>query len=55
VVTSPLAKDVTVTQPYVCQIRAQKHIEVRALEEGYLEGIHLKEGRRSNRARCCSG
>lgn len=44
VVTSPLIKDVTVTQQYVGQIRSQKHIEVRALQEGYLEPIQLKEG-----------
>jgi membrane fusion protein (multidrug efflux system) len=44
VVTSPAVKDVIVTQPYVCQIHSQKHIEVRALEEGYLEAISVKEG-----------
>jgi membrane fusion protein (multidrug efflux system) len=43
-VTSPETKDVIITQPYVCQIHAQKHIEVKALEEGYLEEIHVKEG-----------
>ena len=44
VVTSPKAKDVIITQPYVCQIRSQRHIEVRALEDGYLEEILVKEG-----------
>ena len=44
VVTRPQAKDVTLTQPYVCQIRSQRHIEVRALEGGYLESISVKEG-----------
>jgi membrane fusion protein (multidrug efflux system) len=44
VVTSPQAKDVVVTQPYVCQIRSQRHIEVKALEEGYLEAISVREG-----------
>lgn len=44
VVTGPLVKDVTVTQQYVCQIRSQRHIEIRALQEGFLEEIHLKEG-----------
>jgi membrane fusion protein, multidrug efflux system len=44
VVTSPLVKDVLVTQQYVCQLRSQRHIEVRALQEGYLEPIQLKEG-----------
>ncbi len=44
VVTSPLAKDVVVTQPYVCQIRAQRHIEVRAQAKGYLDDIRVREG-----------
>src|SRR5271157_5057205 len=44
VVTSPEAKDVIITQPYVCQIHSQRHIEVRALEDGYLEEILVSEG-----------
>jgi len=44
VVTSPEAKDVVITQKYVCQIHSRRHIEVRALEEGYLEEIKVKEG-----------
>src|SRR4051794_16138555 len=44
IVTTPDAKDVTVTQPYVCRIRSQRHIEVKALQEGYLEEIPIKEG-----------
>lgn len=44
VLTSPEVKDVTVTQPYVCQIRSRRHIEVKALQEGYLEAISVKEG-----------
>ena len=44
VVTSPVAKDVTSTQTYVCQIHSRRHIEVRALEGGYLEKIEVKEG-----------
>jgi membrane fusion protein (multidrug efflux system) len=44
VVTSPEAKDVTITQQYVCQIHSQRHINVRALEDGYLEKIPVKEG-----------
>ena len=44
VVTSPLEKDVTITQPYVCQIRSQRHITVKALQEGYLEEIPVNEG-----------
>lgn len=44
VVTSPEVKDVVITQPYVCQIHSRRHIEVRALDEGYLEAITVKEG-----------
>lgn len=44
VATSPIAKDVTVTQQYVCQIHSRRNIEVRALQEGYLEQIPVKEG-----------
>lgn len=44
VVTSPVRKDVVSTQPYVCQIHSCKHIEIRALEGGYLEDICVKEG-----------
>ena len=44
VVTSPLMKDITITQPYVCQIRSQKNIEVCPLVSGRLEQILVKEG-----------
>lgn len=44
VVTSAITKDVTTTQTYVCQIHSCKHIEIRALEPGYLEAIPVKEG-----------
>ncbi|WZO97742.1 efflux RND transporter periplasmic adaptor subunit [Isosphaeraceae bacterium EP7] len=44
VVTSPKAQDVTITQEFVCQIHSQRHINVRALESGYLESIMVKEG-----------
>ena len=44
VVTSPIAKAVTLTQGYVCQIHSQRHINVRALEGGYLQEILVKEG-----------
>ena len=39
-----MAKDVIITQQYVCQIHSQRHIKVRALENGYLEAIPVKEG-----------
>jgi membrane fusion protein (multidrug efflux system) len=44
VVTSPMHKDVLITQEYVCQIRSQNNIEVRPLQEGYLKEIYIKEG-----------
>jgi len=44
VVTSPKAKDVIITEQYVCQIHAQRDIKVCALENGYLEEIRVNEG-----------
>jgi membrane fusion protein (multidrug efflux system) len=44
VVTSPLVKDVIITQPFVCQIHSRNHIDVCALEDGYLMPIKVKEG-----------
>jgi membrane fusion protein, multidrug efflux system len=44
VVTSPKATDVIITQSYVCQIHAQHHINVCALQNGYLEEISVKGG-----------
>jgi membrane fusion protein (multidrug efflux system) len=44
VVTSPVVKDVVSTQRYVCQIHSRRHIDVCALESGYLEEIPVKEG-----------
>jgi membrane fusion protein, multidrug efflux system len=43
-VTSPLIRDTSVTRQYVCQIRAISHIELRALEKGYLQEIFVDEG-----------
>lgn len=43
-VTAPLLKDTLVTRDYVCQIKAIQHIEVRALEKGYLQKIYVDEG-----------
>ena len=45
-VTSPEAKDVIITQQFVCQIRSQHHIDVCALESGYLEAIPSRKARR---------
>ena len=43
-VTSPLRKDTDITSEYVSQIRAIQHIELRAQERGYLQGIFVDEG-----------
>lgn len=43
-VTSPLRRDTEVTREYVAQIRAIQHIELRAQERGYLQGIFVDEG-----------
>lgn len=48
--TSPLMADTVVARDYVCQIHSIQHIELRALEKGYLqdmlvdEGQHVREG-----------
>lgn len=44
-VTSPLKKDTSLTRDYVCQIRSINHIELRALEKGYLQKIYVDEGK----------
>jgi membrane fusion protein, multidrug efflux system len=44
VVTHPVAKDTTLLSDYVCQIRSIQHIELRALEKGYLQNIYVDEG-----------
>ncbi|MES2799342.1 MAG: efflux RND transporter periplasmic adaptor subunit [Bacteroidota bacterium] len=44
IVTSPLVQDTTVLKDYVCQIRSIQHIELRALEKGYLQNIYVDEG-----------
>ncbi len=43
-VTSPLKKDTLITREYVAQIHAISHIELRALERGYLQDIYVDEG-----------
>ncbi|MFN0062977.1 MAG: efflux RND transporter periplasmic adaptor subunit [Myxococcaceae bacterium] len=42
--TQPLRTDTELTRPYVAQIRAIQHIEVRALERGYLQKVFVDEG-----------
>ncbi len=43
-VTSPLKRDTTVAKDYVCQVHSIQHIEMRALEKGYLQKIFVDEG-----------
>ena len=43
-VTNPIKKDTTITKDYVSQIHSIRHIELRALEKGYLEHISVDEG-----------
>lgn len=43
-VTSPIVQDTLVYKNYVCQIRSIQHIELRALEKGYLQNINVDEG-----------
>lgn len=44
VLTVPAVLDVPTTQDFVCQIRSRRNVEIRALEEGYLEEVHIEEG-----------
>lgn len=43
-VSNPFQKDTVIFREYVCQIHASRHIELRALERGYLEKIFVDEG-----------
>ncbi|MFO1093179.1 MAG: efflux RND transporter periplasmic adaptor subunit [Planctomycetaceae bacterium] len=43
-VTTPVIKDVVITTPYVCQIHSRRHIDVCAIEDGYLQEVRVKEG-----------
>lgn len=44
-VTNPVKRDTSLTRQYVCQIHSINHIELRALERGYLQQIFVDEGR----------
>ena len=44
VVTSPVTMDTSLVKEYVCQINSIRHIEVRAMEKGYLQKIFVDEG-----------
>ncbi len=43
-VSAVLKADTTVYKEYVCQINSIQHIELRALEKGYLQNIYIDEG-----------
>ena len=43
-VSSPIRKDTILYTNYVCQIHSIQHIELRALEKGYLQNIYVDEG-----------
>lgn len=43
-VANPIRKDTVITKDYVSQIQASRHIELRALERGYLQKIFVDEG-----------
>jgi membrane fusion protein (multidrug efflux system) len=43
-VTSPISMDTSFVKEYVCQIHSINHIEVRAMEKGYLQKIFIDEG-----------
>ncbi len=45
-VTAPLVRDTMLVREYVAQIRAIQHIELRALEKGYLQKTFVDEGQR---------
>lgn len=44
VVTTPVVREVDMAEHYVSQIRASRHIELRALERGYLQEVKVQEG-----------
>lgn len=44
IVTNPVIRDTLLYEEYVCQIKAIQHIELRALEKGYLQKIYVDEG-----------
>lgn len=43
-VTNPLKEDANIVKDYVAQIRAIRHIELRALTRGYLDTVQVDEG-----------
>ena len=45
-VSTPIRKDINITKEYVGQIHAHRHIEMRALERGYVQNIFVDEGQK---------
>ncbi|MEZ4990763.1 MAG: efflux RND transporter periplasmic adaptor subunit [Saprospiraceae bacterium] len=43
-ISSPIKKDTLYYDEFVCQIKAHQHIQLKTLEEGYLEKILVDEG-----------
>lgn len=43
-VTHPITLDTSITKEYVCQVHSIRHIELRAMEKGYLKSISVDEG-----------
>lgn len=43
-VTQPLRKDTWIPREYVAQVHSVQHIEVRALEKGYITDVRIDEG-----------
>lgn len=48
-VTNVLRRDTEIVREYVAQIRSIRHIEIRALESGYLRDVFIDEGQRVTR------
>lgn len=44
-VTQPIKKDTLIFKEYVAQVRSIQHIELRALEKGYLQSVYVDEGK----------
>lgn len=44
VITNPIQRDTVIFKNYVCQVNSIQHIELRALEKGYLQNIYVDEG-----------
>lgn len=44
-VTNPILLDTIIYNEYVCQIHSFQHIELKALEKGYLQNVYVDEGK----------